>query len=198
MVYPVKVELPAEAPMMCGPFMRWVGRLLLRIWGWTLEGEVPNDKQLLLIAAPHTSNWDWVIGVGGLLALGIRLTYIAKHSLFKGPLGWMMRATGGVPIDRSSARGTVEEIVNQFETNERLYYLIAPEGTRKRVEKWKSGFLRVAYKAEVPILMVSFDYGQKRILIGDIAVLTGDLDSDLAAVQTYYQQFSGRNERLSS
>lgn len=194
MGHPVKVQLPADAPMMCGPFMRGVGGLMLRSFGWRLEGEVPEDKKILLIAAPHTSNWDWIIGVGGLLALGIKITYIAKHSLFKGPVGWMMRATGAVPIDRSSAQGAVDEIVDQFKKNDRLYYLIAPEGTRKRVERWKSGFLRVAYKAEVPILMVSFDYRTKCILIGETAVLTGDIDTDLATVQTYYQQFQGKND----
>ena len=193
MGYPVKVQLPEDAPMMCGPFLQGVGRSMLRLSGWTLEGRVPNDKKILLIAAPHTSNWDWIIGVGGLLALGIKLTYIAKHSLFKGPVGWMMRVTGGVPIDRGSAQGMVDEIVDQFSKNERLYYLIAPEGTRKQVERWKSGFLRVAYKAEVPILMVSFDYRTKCILIGETAVLTGEIDTDLAAVQNYYQQFQGKN-----
>ncbi len=167
---------------------------MLRLWGWTLEGHVPEDKKILLVAAPHTSNWDWVIGVGGLLALGIKLTYIAKHSLFVGPLGWLMRATGGVPINRASAQGTVDEIVNQFETHERLYYLIAPEGTRKEVERWKSGFLRVAYKAQVPVLMVSFDYRTKTILLGPYAELTGDLDKDLAQVQKYYSAFQGKNQ----
>jgi 1-acyl-sn-glycerol-3-phosphate acyltransferase len=193
-VNPVDVNLPEDAPMMCGPFMRSLGRAMLRFWGWRLEGHVPADKKILLIAAPHTSNWDWIIGVAGLLALGIQLTYIAKHSLFKGPLGWMMRATGGVPIDRDSAEGTVDEIVKQFEKNERLYYLIAPEGTRKKVDRWKSGFLRVAYQAQVPVLMVSFDYSKKQILIGEYAELTGDLDKDLIGVQTYYSQFLGKND----
>lgn len=198
MANPVQVRLPEDTPMMCGPVMRGLGRNMLRFWGWTLEGQVPKDKKILLIAAPHTSNWDWLIGVGGLLALGIRLTYIAKHSLFVGPLGWIMRATGGVPINRDSAQGAVDEIVNQFETHERLYYLIAPEGTRKEVERWKSGFLRVAYKAHVPVLMVSFDYRSKTILLGPYAELTGDLDEDLARVQNYYARFYGRNSLKSS
>lgn len=179
---------------MCGPVLQGLGRSMLRFWGWTLEGRVPTDKKILLIAAPHTSNWDWVIGVAGLLALGIRLTYIAKHTLFKGPLGWVMKKTGGVPVDRESAERTVDEIVRQFNQSERLYYAIAPEGTRKQVERWKTGFLRVAYKAKVPVLMVSFDYREKRILIGDCAELSGDIDRDLESVQRYYSQFSGRNQ----
>lgn len=194
MTHPVNIQLPEGTPMMCGPFWRGVGAAMLRLWGWTLEGRVPEDKKILLIAAPHTSNWDWIIGVGGLLGLGIRLTYIAKHTLFEGPLGWIMKKTGGVPVDRESAQNTVDEIVNQFDQNERLYYLIAPEGTRSRVDRWKTGFLRVAYKAQVPILMVSFDYREKRILIGDFADLSGDMDRDLEAVQNYYSQFSGRNQ----
>jgi 1-acyl-sn-glycerol-3-phosphate acyltransferase len=193
-INPVSVELPEDSPMMCGPVLQGLGRSMLRFWGWTLEGRVPTDKKILLIAAPHTSNWDWVIGVAGLLALGIRLTYIAKHTLFKGPLGWVMKKTGGVPVDRESAERTVDEIVRQFNQSERLYYAIAPEGTRKQVERWKTGFLRVAYKAKVPVLMVSFDYRKKRILIGDCAELSGDIDRDLESVQRYYSQFSGRNQ----
>lgn len=194
MINPVSVELPEDSPMMCGPVLQGLGRSMLRFWGWTLEGRVPTDKKILLIAAPHTSNWDWVIGVAGLLALGIRLTYIAKHTLFKGPLGWVMKKTGGVPVDRESAERTVDEIVRQFNQSERLYYAIAPEGTRKQVERWKTGFLRVAYKAKVPVLMVSFDYRKKRILIGDCAELSGDIDRDLESVQRYYSQFSGKNQ----
>ncbi|MBT5331918.1 MAG: acyltransferase [Porticoccaceae bacterium] len=194
MINPVSVELPEDSPMMCGPVLQGLGRSMLRFWGWTLEGRVPSDKKILLIAAPHTSNWDWVIGVAGLLALGIRLTYIAKHTLFKGPLGWVMKKTGGVPVDRESSERTVDEIVRQFNQSERLYYAIAPEGTRKQVERWKTGFLRVAYKAKVPVLMVSFDYRKKRILIGDCAELSGDIDRDLESVQRYYSQFSGKNQ----
>jgi 1-acyl-sn-glycerol-3-phosphate acyltransferase len=194
MASPVQVTVPQDAPMMCGPVLRAFGRGMLRFWGWKLVGEIPTDKKILLIAAPHTSNWDWVIGVGGLLALGIKLTYIAKQSLFKGPIGWLMRSTGGVPIDRDSARNTVDEIVSQFEQHDHLYYLIAPEGTRKRVERWKSGFLRVAYKAQVPILRVSFDYATKTISLGTYAELTGNLDQDLAAVQNYYSQFQGKSK----
>ena len=178
--------------MLCGPVWRAFGRLQLRFWGWTLEGEIPEDKKILLIAAPHTSNWDWIIGVAGLLALGIKITYIAKHSLFVGPVGWLMRITGGVPIDRDSATNTVDSIVDQFKANERLYYLIAPEGTRKKVERWKSGFLRIAYKAKVPVLMVSFDFRTRTILLGDLAKLSGDIDTDLEAVQNYYSQFAGK------
>lgn len=193
MASPVQVTVPQDAPMMCGPVFRAIGRGMLRLWGWKLVGEFPTDKKILLIAAPHTSNWDWVIGVGGLLALGIKLTYIAKHSLFKGPIGWLMRSTGGIPIDRDSPKDTVDEIVSQFDQHDQLYYLIAPEGTRKRVERWKSGFLRVAYKAEVPVLRVSFDYSTKTISLGTFAELTGDIDQDLAEVQRYYSQFQGKS-----
>ena len=178
--------------MLCGPFLRTIGRMQLRFWGWRLEGQLPEDKKILLIAAPHTSNWDWVIGVAALFALGIKITYIAKHSLFKGPLGWVLRATGGVPINRNLAENTVDEIVDQFNKNERLYYLIAPEGTRKRVDRWKTGFLRVAYKAKIPVLMVSFDFRTKTILLGKYADLTGDIETDLSNVQNHYSQFSGR------
>ena len=107
-------------------------------------------------------------------------------------MGWVLRATGGVPINRNLAENTVDEIVDQFNKNERLYYLIAPEGTRKRVDRWKTGFLRVAYKAKIPVLMVSFDFRTKTILLGKYADLTGDIETDLSNVQNHYSQFSGR------
>ena len=97
-----------------------------------------------------------------------------------------------MPINRNLAENTVDEIVDQFNKNERLYYLIAPEGTRKRVDRWKTGFLRVAYKAKIPVLMVSFDFRTKTILLGERAQLTGEIDADLARVQSYYKQFVGK------
>lgn len=191
----MQLVIPAGAPRARSGFARWLGRTLLRLLGWRIVGEFPPQRKILLIAAPHTSNWDWVIGVCALLATGLKLTYIAKHTLFNGPLAPIMRATGAVPVDRSQAAGTVESIVAEFARHQDLYYVIAPEGTRKAVERWKTGFLRVAYQAEVPVVMVSFDYPSRTIRIGATAALTGDVDADLRSVQDYYRAFRGRNRR---
>ncbi len=190
---PMQLHIPAHAPRAGGSLWRATGRVFLRLFGWRVTGAFPEDPKVLAIAAPHTSNWDWLIGVFALMATGLRLTYIAKHSAFVGPVGWLMRATGGVPVDRSQASSTVDEIVQQFEQNDSLYYVIAPEGTRKHVERWKTGFLRVAYQAGVAVVMVSFDYPTRTIRVGEKAPLTGDIDKDLQAVQDYYRQFRGRN-----
>lgn len=190
---PMQLHIPEHAPRAGGRVWRAIGRFFLRLFGWQVKGGFPADRKVLAIAAPHTSNWDWVIGVFALMATGLKLTYIAKHTAFVGPVGWFMRITGGVPVDRSSAANTVDEIVHQFETHDSLYYVIAPEGTRKQVDRWKTGFLRVAYAARVPVVMVSFDYPDKTILVGETAQLTGDLETDLQQVQQYYGKFRGRN-----
>ena len=189
--FPMLAHIPEHAPRMGGAIWRGAGRFLMRLWGWRLTGKFPEDKKVLLIAAPHTSNWDWVIGVSALMATGLQLSYIAKHSLFVGPLGWFMRLTGAIPVDRSKAGGTVASIVDQFRQQDVLYYAIAPEGTRQHIDRWKTGFLRVAYDAKVPVVMVSFDYPSKTILIGPKAELSGEMEQDLRLVQSYYRHFRG-------
>jgi 1-acyl-sn-glycerol-3-phosphate acyltransferase len=139
-----------------------------------------------------------VIGVFALFGVGFKLTYLAKHSLFFWPLGTLIRATGGVPVVRSSAADAVDRLVNEFESHEVLYYGLAPEGTRSKVERWKTGFLRVAARTEVALILVSFDYGKKEIHIGPEFHPSGELEQDIQAVMQHFRGFQGRNPHFQS
>jgi 1-acyl-sn-glycerol-3-phosphate acyltransferase len=160
--------------------------------GWRIEGAFPNLPKLVIIVAPHTSNWDFVVGVAAKLALGLRVLFFGKDTLFRFPLGPLMRRLGGMPVDRSKASDVVSEIVDQFVRRDRLIVALAPEGTRKRVERWRTGFYHIAHGAKVPVLPVALDWSSRRIRIGAPFVTTGDVDADLQDLQ---QRFAGVNGR---
>lgn len=150
--------LPPLAPRRGYGILRTLGRGWLRLVGWRIEGELPDFARCVVAVAPHSSNWDFVHAVAAVFALGLRVSFIGKHTLFRGGLGRFMRWLGGVPVDRSRANGLVEDMVDAFSRAERLWLGIAPEGTRTRVEGFKSGFYRIALEAGVPILPVALNY----------------------------------------
>jgi 1-acyl-sn-glycerol-3-phosphate acyltransferase len=193
---PLQVSYPDHAPMMGVGWLKSFGRRMLRLMRWRMVGAVPEHPKVLFIVAPHTSNWDWIIGVFALLGIGFRVTYLVKHSLFFWPLGSLIRATGGVPIVRSAPEGAVDNLVQEFESHDVLYYGIAPEGTRSKVERWKTGFLRVAAATDLALVFVSIDYRTKTIQIGPEFKPTGEMDRDIQYVVQYFSQFQGKNPHL--
>jgi len=178
----------ASVPRTHGPLAAALGRFMMRIRGWTFEGSVPDIPKMVLIVAPHTSNWDFLTGLWAKFALRLKASFIAKHTLFWWPLGPFLRSIGGIAIDRSRARGVAEDAVHAFAHAERLVLVIAPEGTRSRAERWKSGFYRIAERAEVPILPVAFDYSRKVIRLGPLFHPTGDYEADLRAIRSLYHR----------
>lgn len=183
-------ELGSEIPQSGGLISRALGRVVLRALRWRIDGEIPNLPKFVLIVAPHTSNWDFVIGIAAKSALGIRVLFLGKDSLFRFPLGAAMRALGGVPVDRSASHDVVQAIVAEFTRRDRMILGLAPEGTRKRVERWRTGFYHIARGAGVPILPVALNYGVRAIQIGALFTTTGDRDRDVAALR---QRFAGVN-----
>jgi 1-acyl-sn-glycerol-3-phosphate acyltransferase len=169
-----------------GPFAAAVGRFIMGIRGWRVEGEFPNVPRMVLIVAPHTSNWDFLTGIWVKLAMRMGGRFVGKHTLFRGPLGVFMRWLGGVPVDRTSAAGFVEETARVVRESERMTLVVAPEGTRKRSDKWKSGFYRIAVAAGVPIFPVAFDYPRKVIRFDPLFHPTGDYESDLKELQSHF------------
>ena len=147
------------------PGLRPLGRAVLSLMGWQFEGNFPDRPKCVIAVAPHTSNWDFVIGLSAVFALDLRARFLGKHTLFEGPLGVVMRLVGGIPVDRHHPEGLIERTVSAFEGEEKLYLAIAPEGTRSRVERWKSGFHRIARAACVPIVPVAFDWSRRTIVI---------------------------------
>ena len=189
-------DLGPELPRSGGPVSRAIGRLALRAMGWRVEGEVPNIPKLVLIAAPHTSNWDFVVGISGKVALGLRVVFLGKDSLFRFPLGPLMRAWGGIPVDRSASHDVVSGMVDEFARRDRLVLAVAPEGTRKRVERWRTGFYHIAHGARVPIVPVALNFGERAIQIGAPFATTGDLEADLRRLQQIFSGVRGKRPKV--
>ena len=185
--------LPPNAPRGGGRLSRWFGRSLLRLGGWTITGDWPDLPRLVVIAAPHSSGWDAVWGLAAKLALGVEITFIAKAELFRGPLGWLLRRLGGHPVDRRAPGGIVDQTAAEIRRAERMWFVLAPEGTRKHVEQWKSGFWKIARSAEVPVFCAWFHYPERRIGLGPLVELSDDFAADMARIRAIYRPYQGRN-----
>ena len=176
-----KVSLPAH----------WVGRLWMRLRGWEIQADpFPGDK-FVLIGAPHTSNIDFLYMVATAFSLRVKLFFIAKHTLFWPPLGWILRSLGGIPVDRRASHGVVDQVAERIRESEEFLLVIAPSGTRGHTEYWKSGFYWIATKAQVPIVLASLDYERKRVRIGNAFEPSGDIRSDMARIREYYNGVKG-------
>ena len=172
---------------------RILGRTAMSWSGWKFEGALPNEPKFVIIVAPHTSNWDFPLGVAALFSLGFRISFLAKHTIFKWPLGPFMRWLGGIPVERSVSRDRVTETIAAFNGAEKMVLAIAPEGTRKRVEKWKTGFYHVARGANVPIVPVVFDFGTKTIRLEPPFLTTGDASLDIPRIKEVFRGAIGKN-----
>lgn len=171
---------------------RLVGRLSMWLLGWRLEGVIPDLAKFVIIVAPHTSNWDFPVGASAKLALRLDATFLGKDTLFRFPLGVIMRALGGLPVDRSVSHDLVSGIVAEFRRREQLVLVIAPEGTRRKVERWKTGFYHIALGAAVPIVPVGLDWGTRAIRVAAPFTPSGDADRDIAQLQQWFAGMSGR------
>lgn len=176
----------------------WLARRVLRAFGWTIVGDVPPVKKAVLVVAPHTSNWDFVIGLLAKFALGLHVTFLGKHTLFRGPLGWWLRWLGGVPVDRSRPGDTVARVAAAIVDAEEMFVAIAPEGTRRLSSGWKTGFYRIAHAAAVPVVTVVIDAGRRELRVGGVVYLTGDLAADFNTLAAYYEGARGVQPGLAS
>lgn len=176
-----------NVPRRGGALAPFLGKRLLGLFGWRLTGQLPNLSKVMVAVAPHTSNWDFIVGVLVMWSLDLRLSFFGKHTLFKGVFGKWMRSIGGIPVDRGSAHGLVGEAVNAFKERETLWFAIAPEGTRKKVERFKSGFMQIATQANVPVLLVSFDLVDRVVHFGEVLQPSGDVAADVAHIEAYFK-----------
>lgn len=172
--------------------LRGIARLILRLGGWTAVGEVPDVPKAVMIAAPHTSNWDGLWALTYKVAMDIEVHFFAKEALFWFPLGNLLRGLGGIPLDRARATKAVQHAVEMFDANETFYFGLAPEGTRSKRDSWKSGFYRIATGAGVPIFLCVLDYGNKRVGIGKRLDPSGDIHADAAIMAEFYKNIRGR------
>lgn len=186
---PMPALMPQFAPSFGARLCTWI----LRRCGWRLVGEIPNVPKLVLIAAPHSSNWDGVWGMLFKVALRVDMRFIGKREVFFWPLGALLRSLGGIPIDRRGAHDMVEQMRMQFATHDRLWLGIAPEGTRRKVTKWRSGFWHIARAAHVPILPIYFHYPDKTIGFLPLITPNEDLAADMARIRALYLPYEGKN-----
>ena len=163
-----------------------IARLLLKIGGWTLVGDHPSVPKAVIIAAPHTSNWDGIWGLIAKVALRVDVHFFGKDTLFWFPLGTILRVMGGIPLDRANPGSSVDQAVRGFKASESYYFAMAPEGTRRHKPYWKTGFYRIAISAGAPVVLAFFDYERRRLGIGATVELSGDPDQDLARICAFY------------
>lgn len=196
---PQTVVNPDARQSLRGQLRRAVGYALLRLLGWRIEGAMPPVKHAVLIGAPHTSLWDGLYVVLGAMALDLPVQTMAKHTLFIGPLGPIMRWLGFFPVNRKAPGGMVAQCTARLQQPEPIFMVIAPEGTRSGTNgPWRTGFHRIAHRAGVPMLPVAMDYGRKRLIIGDAVMPSDDVDADIHAAQRFFAQATPRHPHLLS
>ncbi|MGB3626171.1 MAG: lysophospholipid acyltransferase family protein [Henriciella sp.] len=192
---PLSGDRPKPSPRrgVTASVWRQVCALTLAAAGWKLEGDWPDAPKAVLVAAPHTSNWDglWMLAAAGFYRAKLR--WMGKQSLVDNPLGWLVRWLGCVPVDRKAATDMVEQMAEAFAQSDRLILAVAPEGTRAATDSWKSGFYRIAMGAEVPLLITILDYGTRTIRVGGLFQPTGDYERDLPLIKAYYVGAKGRH-----
>jgi 1-acyl-sn-glycerol-3-phosphate acyltransferase len=177
------------------PISQRLAHIILHLVGWRTHAIRPHTSRYVIIGAPHTSNWDFGLMLLLMAAEQLPIRFMAKDSLFRGPLGPVMRSLGGIPVNRRERTNLVDQIVAKFDEFDELIVGIAPEGTRSKVSHWKTGFYYIALKAKVPIAMAYLDYGNKIIGVGSSFMPSGDLNADFEIIRDFYTGVVGKNPK---
>ena len=173
------------------PFLRLLSNSIMRLFGWRVDGTLPDLPKYVIIGAPHTSNWDFILFLGIIFRLRINVSYMGKVELFRSPLGWFFYYCGGIPVDRSKSTGLVEQTVEACEKANQFILVIAPEGTRHGVKEWKRGFYHIAKGAGIPIVMAKVDGKHKTVHVGQVFHPTEDMESDMKVIQDAFKGITG-------
>jgi len=168
----------------------------LRLFGWRVEGSRPATQKAVVIAYPHTSNWDLPFTLAIAFALDVDIHWLGKMSIFKPPFGWFFRMLGGIPVERSRSTNLVDAIVETLDPMERIFVIIPPEGTRSQSGRWKTGFYWVAVGARLPIILGYLDYARKCGGLGEVFEPSGDIESDLDKIRGFYEGVKGKHPEL--
>ena len=175
-------------------FTAWAGLTFLKALGWRVEGETPSIRKFVIIAAPHTSNWDFPITLAVAFALKVKIYWMGKAAMFRWPFGGLLRWLGGIPIDRSRSHNVVDQSVQAFQERDHLIMVVPPEGTRKKVSYLKTGFYHIARGAGVPIVLGFLDYRRKAGGIGPTFFPTGRIEEDMLQIRAYYATITGKRQ----
>lgn len=188
-----KVDLGTQLPRRGNRVLRWVASFLCILTGWRFQGVVPDRKKLMIVGAPHTSNWDGVLAVLTLFGLGLDIRWMVKNDIFVPPFKRFLRWLGAVPVDRKAAQNVVRQVVDHYNEREHFLLVIAPEGTRRKVERWKTGFYRIALGAGVPIALAYGDYERRVVGFGPVIEPTGDIEADMERIYAFYDTITPRH-----
>jgi 1-acyl-sn-glycerol-3-phosphate acyltransferase len=167
----------------------------MRLFGWHIDGRLPDIPKFVLIGAPHTSNWDFVLFLGVVFSLRVNVHFMGKVELFRSPIGWFFRYCGGIPVDRKKSTGLVEQTVRAINEAKDFILVITPEGTRHQVVEWKRGFYHIATEADIPIVMALVDGRHKTVHLGQVFHPTGDIEADMKTIQSYFTGVVGIHPR---
>ncbi|MBN2520180.1 MAG: 1-acyl-sn-glycerol-3-phosphate acyltransferase [Bacteroidales bacterium] len=173
--------------------MKLTSRLILKLLGWKIQGNVPNINKYVAVSAPHTSNMDFILGALYYLSKGIKAHFLIKKELFFFPLGTLLKTLGGIPVDRKNSKNIVENMVKLFKINEEFYLIITPEGTRKKNANWKGGFYYIAKEANVPVMLSYFDYKKKIIALFEPYYLKGSLNVEMKKIKLFFKDVTPRH-----
>lgn len=177
------------------PFFYGFANFSLFMLGWKTKGKIPDIKKFVIIAAPHSSNWDFVFFLLIIFKFKISIHWMGKHTMFRWPFKWLLKRIGGIPIDRSKKGHIVQSMAKAFELSKELIITIAPSGTREKVTTWKTGFYHIARQAKVPIVCGFIDYNRKTIGIGPTFKTSNDMDADMASIKLFYAPFSYKHSQ---
>jgi 1-acyl-sn-glycerol-3-phosphate acyltransferase len=173
--------------------MTWLAERWLKWRGWRFVGQMPQLDKFIIIGAPHTSNWDFVLFLGAIRHWDFSPKFVGKHTLFRWPFGYFFRRLGGIPVDRDRPGGMVRQVADQFEQSDQMILVVAPEGTRKAAPYWKSGFARIAAAAQVPIVPVFVDYPGRRVVVGDPVDHDGNEKSLMDRLRPFFEAGTGKD-----
>ena len=182
-----------QLPLRGNRFTKSLASFFFRLFGWKVDGALPDLPKMVVIGAPHTSNWDFPLAMNLIFYLGVNLNWMAKKEFFVAPVSRLWLWLGGVPIDRQGANDTVAQTVAAIQERAKFILTISPEGTRSKVARWRTGFYHIAHKANIPIVPVLVDYGRKTLTISEPFIPTGDVEADLPRIQARYQGIIGKN-----
>lgn len=173
----------------------YLARFWMRFFGWQVVGKLPDIPKFVLIGAPHTSNWDFILFLGVIFTLRASVRFMGKAELFRFPVGWFFRYCGGIPVDRKKSTGLVDQMVKVSNASKKFILTIAPEGTRHHVAEWKRGFYHIAKEAGIPIVMAVVDGKRKEVQIGQVFHPTGNVEADMKTIQGFFTGIVGVNPR---
>ena len=191
------IQIPEQFRASHPILLQKIGKFFLTITGWKFKGDIPRSDRIILVAGPHTSNWDFLLALAFIFGLNLNVFWIGKHTLFKNGFSKIMRKLGGIPVDRASPELLMNEVSNIVKRKQGVIIAISPEGTRKKVERLKSGFLRIAKTTNSQILLAGIDFESKLIHLGKLFEPSGNTESDLLNVHNYFRQFKGKRPEFS-